>query len=290
MSGNWTDYAENQFVDMTRGTAPTLPASLWYIGLLSIAADSGVTELTGANLARKSIGRSLAAWAGTQGAGTTTASSGTSHQTSNNADVQFLAASADLAAAANYYGIFDAASSGNCWAYIPIGTPLVVHSGDAPSVPAGTLAIVLGEGNGCSDYLSNKLIDLWLRGQAFSWPANTYEALFTAAPGNSGGGTEVSGGSYARVGVASSTAAWSGTQSAGSTGASSGTSGETSNNAPITFPAPTADWGTLQALGYYDASSAGNLLGWGLFDAPRSIQSGAGAPGYAAGARKRRFL
>jgi hypothetical protein len=220
----------------------------------------------------------------------TTASSGTSHQTSNNADIQFLAASADLAADANYYGIFDAASAGNCWAYIPIGTALTVHSGDAPVVPAGTLAIIVGEGNGCSDYLANKLIDYWLRGQAYAWPATTYEALFTAAPSNAGGGTEVAGGSYARVGVASDTTHWSGTQAAGSTGASSGSSGETSNNLAIVFPAPTANWGTLQALGYFDASGAGNLLGWGLFDAPRSIQSGAGAPGYAAGQRKRRFL
>src|SRR6188768_1629121 len=127
MSGNWTDYAENQFVDMTRGVAPTLPATLWYIGLLSIAADGSQTELTGANLARKSIGRTLAAWAGTQGAGTTTASSGTSHQTSNNADIQFLAASGNLAADANYYGLFDASTAGHCWAYIPIGNPLTVH-------------------------------------------------------------------------------------------------------------------------------------------------------------------
>lgn len=287
MSGNWTDYAENRLVDKTRGTEPTYPAS-WYIGLLSAAADGSFTEVTGANLARKSIGRSLAAWASSQG--DTSASTGTSHQSSNVADIQFLAASADLAAPATFYGLFDAASAGNLWAYVPIDNPLTVHSGDAPTILAGKLILIVGEGLGCSDYLSNKLIDEWLRGQAWAWPATTYEALFTTAPANAGGGVEVAGGSYARVPVSSSAAAWSGTQAAGSTSASSGSSGETSNNSAITFATPTADWGTVAALGYFDAATAGNLLGWGSFTSPRSILSGSGAPGYAAGARKRRFL
>lgn len=51
---------------------------------------------------------------------------------------------------------------------------------------------------------------------------------------------------------------WSGTQSAGSTAASSGTGGTVSNNAAITFPASSAAWGNLQAVRWYDASSAGN--------------------------------
>jgi len=92
-----------------------------------------------------------------------------------------------------------------------------------------------------SDYLENKLIDHILRGQTLTAPANVWIALFTAAPNDAGGGTEVSGGSYARVQVASSLANWAGTQGAGTTTASSGTGGQTSNNGAITFPAPTAN-------------------------------------------------
>lgn len=291
MSQLWTDFAENKFTDMTRGTAPTLPAVTWYVGLLSAAADGSATEQTGANLPRKAVARSLAAWSGTQGSGTTTASSGTSHQSSNNADIQFNAAGADLGAVVQFVGLYDASSGGNLWAYAPMpGGPITVHSGDAPLIPAGQLVWLVGDGNGCSDYLSNKVIDLWLRGQAFAWPATTYEALFTAVPSNAGGGTEVAGGSYARVAVASDTTHWSGTQSAGSTGASSGTSGRSSNNLAITFPPPTADQGVITAGGYYDAASSGNLLGWEAFASPRSILNGGAAPSYAAGQRGRNFL
>lgn len=290
MSQNWTDYAENKFVDFTRGSA--FPAVVsWYIGLLSSASDSAYVEVTGANLARKNIARSMAAWSGTQGEGTTTASSGTSHRSSNNASIDFAAASADLAAPAAYVGLFDASSGGNLWAHIPMpGGPLTVHSADTPSIAASQLILVVGEGSGCSDYLANKLIDLWLRGQAFSWPATTYEALMTTMPANAGGGVEVSAPSYARVGIASDTTHWSATQSPTSGAASTGTTGKTVNRLAINFAAPLTAWGTLEGCAYYDASAAGNLLGFGEFAAPRTISAGGAAPSYAAGQRARYFL
>lgn len=111
-----------------------------------------------------------------------------------------------------------------------------------------------------SDYLENKIIDWLLRGQTFTPPATVYVALFTAAPSDTGGGTEVTGGSYARVAVSSALANWAGTQSAGSTAASSGTGGTTSNNAAINFPTPSAGWGVVTHVGIFDAASAGNLL------------------------------
>lgn len=135
-----------------------------------------------------------------------------------------------------------------------------------------------------SDYLENKLIDHILRGQAFTAPANVYVALFTAAPSDSGGGTEVSGGAYARVQVASTLENWAGTQGAGTTTASSGTGGQTSNNAAITFPAPTANWGTVSHFGVFDAPTGGNLLFWAALSAPKSVNDGDAAPSFAAGA------
>jgi hypothetical protein len=65
-----------------------------------------------------------------------------------------------------------------------------------------------------TDYLENKIIDAFFRAQAFTMPATIYVSLHTAACSDSSTGTEVSGGSYARVAVTSGLTAWAGTQSA----------------------------------------------------------------------------
>jgi hypothetical protein len=135
-----------------------------------------------------------------------------------------------------------------------------------------------------SDYLENNFIDWLLRGQSFTAPTNVYVALFTAAPSDSGGGTEVSGGSYARVTVASALANWAGTQSAGSSTASSGTGGVTSNNGAITFPTPSANWGSCTHFGIFDASSGGNLLFHGALTAAKTVNNGDPAPSFSAAA------
>jgi hypothetical protein len=105
-----------------------------------------------------------------------------------------------------------------------------------------------------------------------------YVGLFTVAPSDSGGGTEVTGGSYARVAVNSTLANWAGTQSTSSTTASTGTSGATSNNNSITFPAPTADWGNIVAYGIFDWVTGGNLLVWDTLTSSRSVLNGDPAP------------
>ena len=125
-----------------------------------------------------------------------------------------------------------------------------------------------------SDFLENKIIDFVLRGQAYSPPATVYVGLMTAAETDAGGGTEVTGGSYARVAVASSLANWAGTQGAGTTVASSGASGTTSNNAVITFPTPSASWGTVVGIGVFDAATGGNLLIYGPLTSSQTISSG----------------
>ena len=59
-----------------------------------------------------------------------------------------------------------------------------------------------------SDYLEQEVIDHLLRTGTFGKPAGIFVALFTAAPSDSGGGTEVSGGSYARREVSQLDAEW----------------------------------------------------------------------------------
>lgn len=135
-----------------------------------------------------------------------------------------------------------------------------------------------------SDYLENKLLDTLLRGAAFTMPATTYVALYTTNPTDSTSGTEVTGGSYARVAITSSLANWAGTQGAGTTVASTGTSGTTSNNATITFPAPTANWGVVTGMALMDASTAGNMLIYSALTTSKTINNGDAAPSFAAAA------
>jgi hypothetical protein len=135
-----------------------------------------------------------------------------------------------------------------------------------------------------SDYLENKLVDLTLRGQAFTAPATLYFGLHTSATTDAGGGTEVSGGSYARKAVTASLANFAGTQAAASTTASSGTGGVTSNNGLIDFPAPTANWGTVTHWSVWDASTGGNMLYHGALTTSKTVNNGDAAPSFAAAA------
>lgn len=135
-----------------------------------------------------------------------------------------------------------------------------------------------------SDYLENKLVDRIFRGQAFTFPSQLYIGLLTSAPSDSSSGVEVSGGSYARVVTTCALTTWSGTQSAGSTTASSGASGTTSNNSPITFQAPSSNWGTVTHFAIYDSNIGGNLMFWGELNAPKIINNGDSAPAFLSGA------
>ena len=135
-----------------------------------------------------------------------------------------------------------------------------------------------------TDYLENQLTDFLFRAQTFTPPAAIFISLHTAACSDSSTGTEVTGGSYARVSVTRSLANFAGTQSAGSTVASSGTGGTTSNNNAITFPAPTANWGSITHFGIFDASSAGNMWVCQALTVAKTVNNGDAAPSFPAAA------
>jgi hypothetical protein len=93
--------------------------------------------------------------------------------------------------------------------------------------------------------------------------------------GNTANLTEVSGGAYARQNLAPSTANWAATNAPGSTAATStGTSGTTSNNAAISYPAATANWGFCSHVGIFDALTTGNMLWWGQLATPQAVNNG----------------
>lgn len=150
--------------------------------------------------------------------------------------------------------------------------------------PSSGLGYQAASAQSLTDYAENRLIDALMRGQSIGTPATWYVGLMTSACSDSAAGTEVSGGSYARVAVTAGLTQWAGTQSAGSTTASSGTGGQTSNNAAITFPAPTASWGSVTHFGIWDASTSGNLWICQALTTPKSVNSGDAAPSFSAGA------
>lgn len=278
-----SNFAENALADFARGQALTLPAS-WYFSLASAADDTGATEVTGTGYARVPLARSLANFSGTQGSTTTTASTGTSHVTRNNVAIAWPTAGAGGWTAATKLAVYDASAAGNMWFYGDLGAPVTVAAGNSHTLAISAVIFELGLTGGMTDYLANKMIDLIWRAQAFTWPATTYVRLATTMPTNAAGGVEVAGGGYARVALASSLAAISGTQGPGTTVASSGTAGRISNNVALTYPAPTANWGTAVAMETMDALAlgTGNRLFWASLGAAKTINSGALPPSFSA--------
>ena len=111
-----------------------------------------------------------------------------------------------------------------------------------------------------SNYLENKLLYHFLGTAAYTMPTTVYVGLYTVAPSDTGtgttGGTQVTGGSYAR-------------QTAVFSGAASGT---TSNTANIDFAGMPA--ATTVAIGVFDALTSGNLLLWGTLTANKTTDAG----------------
>ena len=143
-----------------------------------------------------------------------------------------------------------------------------------PLMLAAALAAPASHAASMSDYLENKTIDYLFRGESFTPAATLYIGLTTTACSDAATGTEVTGGSYARVAITSNLTNWSGTQSAGSTLASSGTAGRISNNAAVTFTTPTAGWGTVGWVIIMDAATSGNMYVCQALTSSKTINSG----------------
>jgi hypothetical protein len=117
-----------------------------------------------------------------------------------------------------------------------------------------------------SDTLANRIVNHILRATASTAPTTVYAALFTVAPTKTTFGTEVSGGSYARV-------------DCGATGTAfdAPTTGATANSAPIAFPTASASWGLVVACAIVDHitdATAANILYFGNLTASKTVDNG----------------
>jgi hypothetical protein len=88
-------------------------------------------------------------------------------------------------------------------------------------------------------------------------PTVWYIGLFTDDPGETGSGTEISGGSYARTAVTFTV-----------------TGDTASNSAGVEFPAATASWGTITHIGIMDAETSGNMIIHAALTAAKTIADG----------------
>lgn len=113
---------------------------------------------------------------------------------------------------------------------------------------------------GLTNYAEDLVLDWLFTNASATRPTSWYVGLFTVAPGEGGGGTEVSGGSYARTAA---------------TFTVSGTAPTTaSNSSAVEFPEASASWGTIVAAGIFDASTSGNLIAFASLTTSKSIDTG----------------
>lgn len=100
-------------------------------------------------------------------------------------------------------------------------------------------------------------------GAGFTIPATVYVALYVFTPNPGGGGTEVSGGSYARVAVTNNITNWP-----------NAVAGSKSNGIAVTFPTASAGWGVVSAFGIHDNPSTDSLIVWGTLATAQSVLTG----------------
>ncbi len=135
---------------VTNGTTVNDGTAVWTEQTTAMEAGTFPPEVSGSAYARVAITASLANWAGTQGAGTTSASSGSSAVTSNNAAITWPTPTGDWTpaggdgAAAGVLAFFDASSSGNAWTFGVLSNVQTILNGNAaPSAAAGAVTIGL---------------------------------------------------------------------------------------------------------------------------------------------------
>jgi|TARA_R110000803_G_scaffold105274_1_gene173471 hypothetical protein len=108
-----------------------------------------------------------------------------------------------------------------------------------------------------SDYLETEILDFAFTTGTATRPTAWYIALYTSAPGEGGGGTEVSTGSYVRKAVTFSV-----------------TGNTATNTGAVEFPTATASYGTVSYVGVFDAVTSGNLLAYSALNVAKAIDTG----------------
>ena len=126
-----------------------------------------------------------------------------------------------------------------------------------------------------SDYLELELLDHVLGGADYARPATVYLALYSAAPTDTGGGTELTNGTapgYARTAITNDATNFP-------AATTNGTSGKAEKKLAVAHSSPansdgSNNWPTVVAWALFDTSTGGNLLLRGAV-APLAVTPGA---------------
>jgi hypothetical protein len=146
----FSDYLRNKLHDYLHRGQTFTPAGTLYLALCSSAptASTAGIELAGSGYARQPIVLSLSNVSGTQGAGSTAVSSGTTGQVSNNAAINFGTAGSNWGTM-NNWELYDAATGGNRYEFGTLrdsfGNPTtrVISSGEPVFVPISSFILEL---------------------------------------------------------------------------------------------------------------------------------------------------
>lgn len=115
-----------------------------------------------------------------------------------------------------------------------------------------------------STYLCNLFLNALFNAASFddAIPATLYAQLYTAAPTAAGGGTQVAVSGISRAAMTRNT-----------TNMPTATSASINSATALSFGTP-ASGVTVVGVGWFDASSGGNLLDYGDLDAPKVLLAG----------------
>ena len=225
-----TNYFENAMLNLMRGTSITAPATMYLALFLSNPGDDGTsgTEITYSGYERKAITFS------------TPAASGSGLVTQNTTMISFPESSTS-AGTVTYVAVYDDQSAGNMWLYGQLDTPLTVQTGVSPVFQAGTVKWIWS-GN-LSTYYRTAIMNT-LRATNCSG-FSPYVGFCNGDP--TGAGNEFSGNNYSRVAVTMTAPAQQ----------SSGTA-LSQNSADVLSSVATGNWGTLDTVAIFDASTGGH--------------------------------
>jgi hypothetical protein len=113
--------------------------------------------------------------------------------------------------------------------------------------------------SGFTNYMENIALNTLFRGEAVTH-STLYVGLLTSDPGEDGDTTgEVTGASYARQEIV-----FEDPDTVGS--------GQSYNNADITFPVALENWGTITYVAVFDALTDGNMLVYAPLDYSREVR------------------
>ncbi len=242
--GSITNFLEAELLDHVFNATYTAPSNLYLC--LSTADPTDAAEGNSCNEVANQYG-----YARTE----ITFGVAASRSVDQDAAVNFPQASGGSWGTVSHWCIADTSTygSGEILAHGAFTQSKTINDGDTPSVASGEIDITFSAGE-ISNHLAEELLDHVFNAAAYTKPEK-WIALFTTDCSDSTPGTEVSGGSYARVQVndnGGSSPTWD--------IASEGDPSFVDNTHDISFAQASADWGTVVSVAIMDASSSGNML------------------------------